>query len=111
MEKIILTTIKTKIDKIMRAQGLKRYSLAEKAGIANPTLQNWFSDRNYQPSLYSLIRVCNVLKISLSELFLLDNEEMYPLDKESKDLVESYKMLNEEGRDLIKTMMKNLKKD
>ena len=111
MEDIILTTIKTKIDKIMRSQGLKRYSLAEKAGIANPTLQNWFSDRNYQPSLYSLIRVCNVLNIRLSELFLLDDEQMYPLDKESKELIDSYKMLNNDGKDLIKTMIKNLKKD
>ena len=111
MENNIIPKIKEKIEKLMLSQGYKKYSLAEKAEVAYPTIQNWYSNRNYQPSLESLIKVCDVLNISLSQLFLTDEEEIYVVRKEEKELLKHFQLLKEENKELILTLIKVLTKE
>ena len=106
-----ISKIKNRIDKLMRAQGLKRYTLAEKAGIAAPTIQNWYTKRNYKPTLDSLIKICEALNISLSQICLNENETLYPVDNEVIELINLYLALNKEKRKLILDTSKWLAKD
>ncbi len=111
MENNIIPTIKERIDKLMIAKGFKRYTLAERAGVSYPTIQNWYTSRNYHPSLDSLIKICEVLDISLSTLLLSEGEELYPINSEKKELLEYFEMLNTENKKLVISLIKNLTKD
>lgn len=111
MNKNIITTIKTRISKNAAAQGLKRYSLAEKAGISAPTVQNWYTKRNYEPTLDSLIKVSDALNMSLAQMCVAENETLYPVNEEQYQLINSFFKLDEESKDIIKQMIKKLKKD
>ncbi len=111
MEEELTARIKIRIDQIMRAQGLKRYTLAERAGISNPTIQNWYTSRNYQPTIYSLEKITKVLNVTMSELFLEENQTFYPVKEDQRLLLEMYTMLDTEGRELILKTMKKMQKD
>ena len=109
--KDISDLIKERIRKIMESQGLKKHTLAEKAGIAAPTIQNWYTSRNYQPTIYSLSRICEALNISMSQLFLEEGATMYPITEELNFLIESYLKIDIEGRQLFLDLLKKLRKD
>ena len=111
MKSELTSRVKIKIDQIMRAQGLKRYSLAEKAGISSPTIQNWYTTRNYQPTIYSLERIAGVLNVSVAYLFLDDNETMCPVDKELKNFISIFYKLDKKGREIVFQVMEKMQKE
>ena len=111
MKSELTSRVKIKIDQIMRAQGLKRYSLAEKAGISSPTIQNWYTTRNYQPTLYSIERIAGILNVSVAYLFLYDNETMCPVDEELKKFISMFYMLEKESREIIFQVMEKMQKE
>ena len=107
----IINRLKVKIDEHMQSQGLKRYSLAEKAGISQPTIHNWYSKRSYDPTLDSVIKISEVLQISLSELFLDENSIMYPVNEELMEMITMFQSLTIHNKKLLIELMKNLRKD
>ena len=110
MDNDMMIIVKNRITKIMEAKGLKRYTLAEKAGISHPTIQNWYSKRDYAPSFYSMDKITKALDITLAQLFLREDEDMYPMNKELKDFVENYQSLSHDDKKVISDLVKRLKR-
>lgn len=109
--KNISEIVKSRIVKTMESQGLKKHTLADKAGIAAPTIQNWYSSRNYEPTIYCLSKICDVLNITMSQLFLEEDSLMFPVTDDLKFLLESYLSIDIEGREIILNLLKKLRKD
>ena len=78
------------------------YELATQVDLSEPCIRNWFNNKNYVPSLSSLEKVCNYLHISLSAMFLSEDEKLYPLSKSEKDILSKYNKLNEKQKEAIK---------
>ena len=54
MEEVVLTNkLKEKVLLEAEKRGLTLYKLAEMADISHVCIRNWYSKRNYKPSLYS----------------------------------------------------------
>ena len=64
-----IVRIKWKIRDLLDQKGMSYYELSNKADLTGACISNWYSKRNYTPSLDAIIKVCKVLDISLAELF------------------------------------------
>ena len=95
--------IKLKIKNLMKAQHFTMYSLAKAADLTQTCIANWYSSRNYEPSLSALGKVCEVLGITLSELFCTEEEEMMPVDKNAKKLLNDWQKLNFAQKEAIRS--------
>lgn len=86
--------IKTKIKDLMEAKHLSSYSLAQAAGLSQPCISNWYGKRNYEPSISALEKVCEVLEISMAELFCSDKDTLVPISQEFLIVYENWQKLN-----------------
>ncbi len=106
MDDKIITRVKQKIRLLVEKKGMSIYELANQADISDPCIRNWFSKRNYVPSLTSLISICEVLDITLAQLFTED-EELYPLNNEEKELIECWQKLDAKEKQAVLTVIKS----
>ena len=60
-----------KIKFVCKSQNLKINALLRKAGVSPNLVDDWQNDRS-EPSFPTLIEICNVLNITLEELFITD---------------------------------------
>lgn len=93
--------IKQKIKTLMRTQNFTMYSLAKEADLTQTCIANWYSARNYEPSLSALEKVCNVLGITLSELFCSEEERMIPVNEEFQMIFDNWQKLTITQREAI----------
>lgn len=109
----ILYNIKVRVKKIIDGKGFSIYKVAELSGVSDTCIRNWYSKNDYEPTLDSLIKVCNALNISLSEIFLNENEEMHPLTPDKKQLLDLWLLLTKEQQEhllaFIKSIITNVK--
>lgn len=56
-----IVSIKNRILTELNNRGLSIYELAKQIDLSEPCIRNWFNDKNYVPSLNSLVKVCNYL--------------------------------------------------
>lgn len=106
MDDKIITSVKQKIRTILEERGMSIYELASQSDISDPCIRNWFSKRNYVPSLTSLVSVCDVLGITLAQLFA-DDEDFYPLNQECKELIDCWQKLNAEEKQAVLAVIKS----
>ncbi len=97
--------IKTKIKNLMKAQNISTYALAQASDLTQTCIANWYSKRNYEPSIKALEKVCCALNISMAQLFCSNDEEIICVDKEFKGIFESWLMLNDEQRFVVKSVV------
>lgn len=97
--------VKTKIKNLMKAQHISTYALAQASDLTQTCIANWYSKRNYEPSITALEKVCNALHISMAQLFCGKDEEMICVDKELKSIYESWLMLTDEQRLVVKSVV------
>ena len=102
--------VKLLIKRILESKNMTIYQLSLKSGVSEACIRNWYSDRNYTPNLESLEKVCLALGISLSQLFIGSNESLYPIDDTTKELIESWLILDKHKQQLVIALMKELKK-
>ena len=100
-----VTTIKWKIKEILSQKNMSIYELAQKADITDACIRNWYTKRNYNPSLVAIIKVCGALDISMSELFRKEEDDVVYVSKEEKFLLSNWAILNEKQKNIIKTLM------
>lgn len=101
--------VKTKIKKMMEAKHLSSYALAQASDLTQTCIANWYSKRNYEPSLAALKKVSKALNVSLAQLFCEEDENIIFVDKEFKSIYESWLMLSVEQRFAIKTVIESYK--
>lgn len=78
-----------KIRHLIEVKGLSIYSTAEKAGISSSTLNELLHERS-RPQMYTLLKVCNALDISLEDIFGFNKIK---LTIEEENLLLSYRYL------------------
>mgnify|MGYP003300239255 CR=1 FL=1 len=100
-----VTKVKWKIKEILSQKNMTIYELAQKAEITDACIRNWYTKRNYNPSLVAIIKVCNALDIPVAELFREDGDEVVYASKEEKLLLSNWAVLNDKQRNVIKTLM------
>ena len=111
MEDERITRIKQRILFFLKAKKMSIFELSLKSEIADPTIRNWFSKRNYIPSLDSLIKVCDVLGITLSELTLDENEKSYPVSEEVQKLLLKFSTLSASEKNAVESVIKSYKSE
>ena len=107
MDDKTITRIKNKIKNELFARNMSIYELAKRAGITDACIRNWYSKRNYEPSLSSICAVCKVLDISLSKMFMNDEETSVSLTKEEIEVIELWSKLSEKEKEAVLTIIKS----
>ena len=91
-------------------QDIRVKELATKAGISKKTLDNYLNTREHVPSADVAVKIAQALGVSVEylvtgdELFLLKSS----LGPEIRDLIQKFKLLSEDDRKLVITIIQTL---
>lgn len=96
-----------RINELRKNRGWSIYKLAEESGITQSTLANMFI-RKSNPSIPTLIQLCESFGITLSQFF--DDKELEYSDDELM-LLSNYKKLNEKEKHIINSLIDNILKE
>ena len=91
------------IKKYREQIGMEQKELARRLGIHKSAVSNWETGFS-KPNIEILVPVCNVLGVSLYELFGLD-DPMMKYTKQEQQIFAKYKELNEPHRAAVSTMI------
>lgn len=101
----LVDRVKRKIRKLIKQKGISIYELAEKADLTEACIRNWYTKRNYTPSLEALEKICRALDISETELVRREDEELIPATLEERELLKNWVALDEKQKNLISMQM------
>ncbi len=101
----LVARIKQKIKELIREKGWSIYELASRADLTEACIRNWYTKRNYTPSLEAIEKLCRAFHISVTELVRDEQEELVPLTAEEKQLIKDWFMLDNKQRNLILMQM------
>lgn len=97
----LVERVKLKIKELIEIKKISIYELAEKADLTEACIRNWYTKRNYTPSLEAIEKICRAFDISESELVRRDDEELVPMTEKEKLLLKNWLLLDEKQRNLI----------
>ena len=97
----LVERVKFKIKELIEIKKISIYELAEKADLTEACILNWYTKRNYTPSLEAIEKICRAFDISESELVRRDDEELVPMTEKEKQLLKNWLTLDEKQRNLI----------
>ncbi len=100
--------VKSRIKYYMKAKNLNDYKLAQKSGLSQPTIANWYNQRNYTPSIEALEKVCSAFEITMAELCCADDEKMIPVSDEVQELLDVWLILDKSQRESFLSLMKSV---
>ena len=96
-----------KIEKLRLDRGWSVYRLAEKAGITDKYIYNWYN-RTTMPSIETIEKICEAFGMTLSQFFAEGN--LIEVDEELKELFDDWRSLTEEQKKAVKVMINTFKK-
>lgn len=99
-----------KIDEIMSKQRLTDYQLAKISGLSTSTISN-MRKRNTVPSVVTLEYICDGLGITLSQFFVNQETQMYPVTDVQRDFLDYYILLSEEQQKLMLEIAKQMRSE
>ncbi len=100
-----VSKVKWRIKELLIQKNMSVYELAAKAEITDACIRNWYTKRNYNPSLLAIVKICNALEIPLTELFRDEDDEFFCVGEEERALLSDWAMLNEKQKSAIKNLM------
>jgi len=86
--------------------------LAAKTGISRHTLDNYFNVREHTPTLDAAVKIAQALGVSV-EYLATGKESPYaniPMNGEIRNLLQNFKLLNEEDRKIVTELVELFKK-
>lgn len=89
--------IRNNIIKYRKLMGLKQSDLAEMLGIAPTSVSSWERGAN-APDIETLIKICKIFKISLSEMYGIDEVS---ISHNEVILIDKYRQLDNISQDII----------
>ena len=95
-----------KIKMLQKEQGWKTAALSDRAGLPRSTLPAMYK-RNNQPSIPTLEALCAAFGITMSQFFS-DDAVPPDLTLEQVRLLEHWSTLNDEQKEALFTIMKNM---
>lgn len=102
-----------RVRKYREALNLSQKEFAELIGVSNSRVSNWEQGIN-RPDVDILARICEILKVSPSELldiYIPPNEDVFKdldISDDDKQLVKQYTLLSDGDKKLIKSMISSL---
>lgn len=69
-----------KIRKLCKERGYSIYRLSIESGVSESTINSMFYKNNY-PSIPTLYKICNGLRITVSDFFLVEHNSEYISDE------------------------------
>ena len=96
-----ISRIKWRIKEILIQKNISIYQLANRTELSSACIHNWYSKRNYTPSLSAILKICEVLEISPIELFRDETDETVCVSKEEKALLNNWTLLGEKQKHLL----------
>ena len=103
----MISMVKFNIQKFMKMKGVTVRELALRTGLSEVAIRNWFSAVNYAPSLPNLEKVCIALEIQPFELFYDETDDVVPLSREKRALLNKYDLLNDKQKEAMMTMLES----
>ncbi len=100
-----VSNVKLKLREILAEKKISVYHLSSLTGISSACIHNWYSKRNYVPNLTSLLKICEALEISPTELFRQNSDDTVCVTKEEKEILDKWVLLNEKQRIAILAQM------
>lgn len=97
----LVERVKFGIKELIEIKRISIYELAEKSDLTEACIRNWYTKRNYTPSLEAIEKICRAFDISESELVRRDDEELVPMTEKEKLLLKNWLLLDEKQRNLI----------
>ncbi len=101
----LVKRVKAKIKELIKAKGWSIYALAEKADLTEACVRNWYTKRDYTPSLEAIEKICTAFDIPATELVRDENEELISVTAEERELIKNWLMLDSKQRNLILMQM------
>ncbi len=100
-----VSQVKWRIKELLIQKNMSIYELASKADLTDACIRNWYTKRNYTPSLNAVLKICNALEISITELFRTDDDEFMCVGAEEKEVLSNWALLNEKQRKAVLVQM------
>ena len=97
--------VKMRIKNIIEQRGISIYSLAANADLTEACIRNWYTKRNYTPSLEAIEKICLALDIPVAELVREENEKMMAVTNTERQLLENWMRLEEKQKKVILMQM------
>lgn len=98
------------IKKICKEQGISVYKLSKESGIPYSSLNNMFN-RNTDPSLSTLTKICYGLNISLSDFFSPAPSNVLLLNDEDREFMQLYNLLPKTKKQRLRAYLNGLVDD
>ena len=96
-----------KIEKLRTDRGWSVYRLAEKLGLTDKCIYNWYH-RNTVPTIQTIEQICDAFGLTLSQFFAEGN--LIEVDDELSQLFDNWRSLNEEQKKAVKIMIETFNK-
>ena len=91
----------------LKYQDILVKELAAMVGMSKKTLDNYLNSRRYIPSAEAAVKIAKALGVSVE--YLVTGEEISPskssLGSEIQDLIQNFKLLSEDDRKIIVTLI------
>lgn len=98
------------IRKICKEQGISVYKLSKESGIPYSSLNNMFN-RNTDPSLSTLTKICRGLNISLSDFFSSAQSNVLLINDDMREFIQLYTLLPPNKKKLLRAYLDGLVDD
>ena len=102
---VLAERVKIRIKELIDQKGISIYALAEKAELTEACIRNWYTKRNYTPSLEAIEKICHALDVSVAILVQEETEELMPVTPREKELLENWAILEEKQKKVILMQM------
>ena len=81
------------------------------SGVSKKTLDNYLNARGYIPSAEVAVKLARALGVSVEYLVTGDEltQQKSSLEPEIKDLIQNFKLMSEEDRNLVKAIIQLLR--
>lgn len=100
-----------RIQELIQFKHWSVYKLAQESNLPYSSLNNIFN-RKTCPSIITLEKICNGLRISLSDFFNFTEMPFHSenMSLEEQELVNSYNSLSNKDKELLQTYLRGLRK-
>lgn len=95
-----------RIEQLMKQRGWTAYRLSKESGLSQSTLAHVFR-RDSEPTISTLETICGAFGITLSQFFA--EGDFVALTSEQREILDVWATLNDEQRELVRSMMANMK--
>lgn len=104
----LIELVKSRIRYFMTIKDLSFYELSMQSGVTEVCIRNWFTARNYTPSMKAIEKIAAALEIMPYELFCSE-EEIMPISPEKRALLQKLDTLTPKQKDAITLLIDSFK--